>query len=156
HIFDITRRWHLLLRGEIGLSAVANFSELPGSQRFFAGGDNSVRGFSLNELSPLTAAVDRAGNPILDTEGNPAYIKTGGRYLLTGTVEVVRDLPRNFGVAVFFDAGNAMNKLGDKLEYSAGVGFRWRLSVVTIGIDVAQALSQGGRTPHLHLNISPK
>ncbi len=139
--FDMGERWHLLLRAELGTSLVADFSELPGSQRFFAGGDQSVRGFGLNELSPVD-----------ETTGE----KIGGRHLLVGSVEVVRDLPRNFGVAVFFDAGNAVNKLGDPLEYSVGLGFRWRLPIVTVGIDVAQAISRSDLSPRLHLNISPR
>ncbi len=140
HVFDLGEKWHLLLRGEVGTSFVADFSELPGSQRFFAGGDNSVRGFGLNELSP----VDENGE------------KTGGRHLLTGSVEIVRDLPRNFGVAVFYDFGNAIDKLGDPLEYSAGIGLRWRLPIVTVGFDVAQALSRDDLSPRVHLNISPR
>jgi translocation and assembly module TamA len=139
HVFDLSQKWHLLLRAEIGLSMVADFSELPGSYRFFAGGDQSVRGFGLNELSPL------------DENGE----KVGGRHLVVGSVEVIRDLPRNFGVAFFVDAGNAMDKLGDPLEYSVGVGLRWKLPVVTLGIDVAQAISEGGHNPRFHLNISP-
>ncbi len=138
--FDLSDKWHLLVRAELGTSFVADFSELPGSQRFFAGGDQSVRGFGLNELSP----VDAAGE------------KTGGRHLLVGSVEIVRDLPRNLGIAVFYDAGNAVNKLGDPLEYAAGIGLRWRLPIVTVGIDVAQALSRSDLDPRLHLNISPR
>lgn len=138
--FDVGERWHLLLRAEIGTSFVADFSELPGSQRFFAGGDNSVRGFGLNELSPV------------DANGE----KTGGRNLLVGSVEIVRDLPRNFGVAVFFDAGNAVDKLGDPVEYAAGFGIRWRIPIVTVGIDVAQAISKPDLQPRIHLNISPR
>lgn len=139
-VFDLSTLWHLVVRAEIGLSAVADFSELPGSRRFFAGGDRSVRGFGLNELSPF------------DADGN----RTGGRHLYVGSIEIERDLPRRFGVAVFFDAGNAVNKLGDSVEYSVGVGFRWRIPVVTLGIDVAQALSRSGVGPRLHLNIQPR
>jgi translocation and assembly module TamA len=139
-VFDLSVNWHLILRAEVGLSAVADFSELPGSRRFFAGGDRSVRGFGLNELSPT------------DADGN----RTGGRHLLVGSIEIERDLPRSFGVAVFFDTGNAVNKLGDPLEYSAGIGFRWRIPVVTLGIDIAQALSQRDLDPRLHLNIQPR
>ncbi|MEZ5498167.1 MAG: BamA/TamA family outer membrane protein [Steroidobacteraceae bacterium] len=149
-VFDLSRRWHLLLRGEVGATAVAGFSELPGTERFFAGGDRSVRGFGFNDLSPV----------------NELGEKVGGRHLLTGSVEVIRDLPRNLGFATFFDFGNAFNKFGDPLAYSAGVGIRWRLPVVTIGIDIAQPLStrpdpndptrevRGG--PRFHLNFSPK
>jgi len=158
-VFDLTPSWHLLLRAEFGASAVREFSVLPGSERFFAGGDRSVRGFGFNELSPL----DEGGS------------KVGGRHLMTGTAEVIRDLPRNFGIAFFVDAGNAFNKFGDPLQYSAGIGFRWRLPVVTIGVDIAQPLtnprcraalrdarcvSEPGFDkidgPRLHLNFSPK
>ena len=83
-------------------------------------------------------------------------VKVGGKNLLTGTVEIMRDLPRNFGVAAFFDFGNAFDKFGDPLEYSAGIGMRCRLPVVTMGIDIAQPLSEPGAGPRLHINFSPK
>ena len=137
-IFSIDRNWYLRLRGQVGLSWVADFSELPASQRFFAGGDRSVRGFALNELSP----VDDEGNSI------------GGRHLLTGSIEIERDLPRNFRGAVFYDIGNAINDFHDPLEYSVGVGVRYQVAVVSVGVDVAQALSQSGRSPRLHLHMS--
>jgi hypothetical protein len=48
----------------------------------------------------------------------------------------------------------------DPLAYSAGVGVRLRLPVVTVGLDIAQALRAPGFNglpgPRLHLNISPK
>jgi translocation and assembly module TamA len=56
---------------------------------------------------------------------------------------------------VFFDIGNAFNKFGDPLEYSVGVGVRYRLPVITLGLDVAQPLSRND-SPRIHLNISPK
>ena len=137
-VFNITQKWHLRLRSQLGLSYVADFSELPLSQRFFAGGDNSVRGFGLNELSP----VDGHGN------------KIGGRDLVFGSVEVERDLPRNFGWAVFSDVGNAVNHFSDPLEYSVGVGLRYRIAVASLGVDVAQELSEPGHGPRLHLHLS--
>lgn len=151
-VFDLNPRWHLLLRSEVGSSLVAQFSELPGSVRFFAGGDRSVRGFGYNDLSPVETITSR------DADGNVVTqsVKVGGKHLLTGTVEVVRDLPRNLGVAVFTDFGNAFDRFGDPLEYSAGLGIRWRLPVVTLGIDVAQPLSEPGAGPRLHINFSPK
>jgi len=139
-VFNLNEDWHLIVRAELGLSAVADFSELPGSRRFFAGGDRSVRGFGLNELSPV------------DADGN----RTGGRHLMVASIEIERDLPRRFGVAVFYDAGNAVNKLGDPLEYSVGVGIRWRIPVVTLGLDVAQAISRTDLGPRFHLNIQPR
>ena len=148
-VLNLSERWHLLLRAEAGASAVGDFQELPGTFRFFAGGDRSVRGFAYNELSP--------------TEVSPltgAVVRIGGRHLFTGTVEFERDLPRRLGVAAFTDFGNAFDRLGDPLAVSAGMGLRLRLPVVTFGLDLAHALRAPG-FPELpgwrvHLNISPK
>ena len=61
---------------------------------------------------------------------------------------------------MFFDFGNAFNRFGDPLAYSVGIGMRWRLPVVTVGIDIAQALKAPGYArlpgPRVHLNISPR
>jgi len=149
-IFELAPLWHLRLRGEIGASWVPDFSNLPASQRFFAGGERSVRGFDLNELSPPPEPADTLSGQVpreLDTS-------VGGKHLLTGTIEVERDLPRNFGVAAFYDIGNAFNEFGDPLEYSVGLGVRYHVAVASLGVDVAQPLSESGRGPKLHLYIS--
>ena len=134
--FDLSSQWHLLLRGEFGTSLVSEFSDVPGIYRFFAGGDQSVRGFAYNSLSPG---------------------ETGGRHLVVGSVEVVRDLPWwNLAAATFFDFGNAFNSFKDPLEYAAGVGIRYRVqSLLSVGLDVAKPLSTNGDV-RLHLNISTK
>lgn len=138
-VFDLGELWHLHLRSEVGISRIAATSDLPASQRFFAGGEGSVRGFALNELSPR----DDQGRTI------------GGRNLATGTFEIVRDLPRNWGVAAFYDVGNAFDDFSEpRLEYAAGVGVRYSIAVASFGVDVAQALSESGRTPRLHLYIA--
>jgi translocation and assembly module TamA len=156
-VFGFAPEWHLLLRDEVGASLVSRFSRLPAVMRFFAGGDNSVRGFAFNDLSPTTCSVDSTGKAILKSDGScQQTVKVGGKDLITGTVEVIRDLPRNFGIAAFFDYGNAFNHFGEPLEYSAGLGFRVRLPVVTLGIDVAEPLSRPGASPRLHINFSPK
>ena len=158
-VFDLGPSWHALIRGQVGATLISNAANLPGTERFFAGGDRSVRGFGYNDLSP----TDASG------------AKVGGRHFVTGTTELIRDLPRNFGIAAFVDIGNAFDRFGDPLQYSAGLGIRWRLPVVTIGIDVAQPLTNARcraarldprcgtergfdslGSPRLHLNFSPK
>jgi translocation and assembly module TamA len=136
--------WFLRLRGEIGTSWVDDFSELPGSQRFFAGGDRSVRGFALDSLSPQ----DPNAPPGSGNKG------VGGQHKLVGSIEIERDLPRDLRAAVFFDAGNAFDDWDTPLEYSVGVGIRLRLPMLLIGLDIAQALSEPDKKPRLHLNIT--
>ena len=143
-VFDFAEKWHLHMRAELGATELGTTKageafDLPASQRFFAGGERSVRGFALNELSPR------------DAEGN----SVGGRHLATGSIELVRDLPRNFGVAAFYDTGNAFDNFKDPmLEYAVGVGLRYNIAVASFGVDVAQPLSEPGRNPRFHLYIS--
>jgi translocation and assembly module TamA len=137
--FKLADKWHVYVRGDIGASAVGEFEDLPAQYRFFTGGDNSVRGYGYEELSPV------------DADGN----KVGGRHLLTASVELQRDLPKNLLAAVFVDAGNAFNKFGDPLEYSVGIGLRYRLPFLSIGVDVAQSVSDPDRSPRLHINFTP-
>ena len=146
--FDLSRKWHLLLRGELGTTLVKNFDEVPGIYRFFAGGDRSVRGFAYDSLSPQEL--------VTNSDGTTELKGVGGKHLLVGSVEFVRDLPWwNLAAATFFDFGNAFDHFGDKLEYAAGVGVRYRLPVVSLGLDVAKPMSRGGN-PRLHLNITTK
>jgi len=167
-VLDLAPKWHLLLRDEAGATVASHFETMPPVMRFFAGGEGSVRGFAYNDLSPTQQyCANISGTVICD----PAA-KAGGKDVLTGTVEFDRDLPRNFGIAAFFDYGNAFNHLGAQcdpvanaspsqekchrlLEYGAGIGFRVRLPVLTLGIDIGQPLSQSG-SPRLYVNFSPK
>jgi len=141
-VFDLAPQWHLFVRGQLGATLVSDTASLPGTERFFAGGDRSVRGFGFNDLSPIDSGS----------------AKVGGRHLMTATVEVIRDLPRNLGLAVFFDAGNAIDSFGDPLQFSAGIGIRLRLPIVTLGIDIAQPLTNPicrSATPDPRCNLEP-
>ncbi len=162
NVFHLGGPWHLLLREELGASLVSRFSDLPAIYRFFAGGDNSVRGFYYNQLSPTEpfCTVGPNGQFLRTANGScesiGGYIRTGGKDMVTGTVEVVHDLPRNLGFATFVDYGNAFDHFGTKLFFSAGVGIRFRTPVLTLGVDVAQPLNNPGAGPRLHINFSPK
>ncbi|HYL71258.1 MAG TPA: BamA/TamA family outer membrane protein [Candidatus Dormibacteraeota bacterium] len=162
NVFHLGGPWHLLLREEVGGSLVSRFSGLPAIYRFFAGGDNSVRGFYFNQLSPTdpVCTLGPNGQFLRTADGScqsvAGYIKVGGKDVITGTVEVVHDLPRNLGLATFVDYGNAFDHFGTKLFYSAGIGLRFRTPVLTLGVDIAQPLNSPGAGPRLHINFSPK
>jgi translocation and assembly module TamA len=145
-VWPISGPWYVRLRGEFGTSWVNDFSELPASQRFFAGGDRSVRGFALDELSPIEETVSDTGEITRQS--------IGGEHKIVGSVELERDLPYNLRGALFVDTGNAFSDWDTPLEYSVGIGLRWRLPMMLIGVDVAQALSESGKSPRLHLNIT--
>ncbi|MEE4254661.1 MAG: BamA/TamA family outer membrane protein, partial [Desulfuromusa sp.] len=83
------------------------FNELPTSLRYFAGGDHSVRGYSYQSLGPS----DDQGQII------------GGKHLLVANIELEKHLNPNWGVAVFYDVGNAFDSFSTyKLKQGAGIG----------------------------------
>ncbi|MCC5867465.1 MAG: outer membrane protein assembly factor [Gammaproteobacteria bacterium] len=133
--------WTLHLRSEIGLGLVRGFGELPASQRFFAGGDQSVRGYGYNRLGP----TDEEGRTI------------GGRHLVFGSVEAHRRVRGPWHVAAFVDVGNALDRL-DRLEsdlvVSAGLGVHFLTPIGRLRVEVAKPISEG-RSPRLHISIRP-
>lgn len=126
----------VLLRGEIGRTQIEDVDDLPLSQRFFAGGDQSVRGFKYQSLAPR------------NDEGDVV----GGRYLGAASIELEQLVYGNWGAAVFVDHGDAMNELNTDLRTSAGVGLRYRSPVGVLRLDVAKAID-GDEGPRLHLSL---
>lgn len=112
----------LLLRIEVGTTWAGDADLLPSSQRFFAGGDASVRGYGYHEIGP----VDAAGNVV------------GGSHLVTASAEYEHWFNDRWGAAAFVDAGNASRNLGDDLRKSVGVGLRWGLPFAVVSFDVAR------------------
>lgn len=130
----------LLFRFDGAYTEVEDFSLLPPSLRFFAGGDNSVRGFAYRRLGPT------------DAEGNVI----GGRHLLVASAEYEQHVVGNWSSAVFYDVGNAlrnMEAVRDDLEQGAGFGARWHSPVGTFRVDLANAVSRSGNRWRLHIHF---
>jgi translocation and assembly module TamA len=129
----------VLLRGSVGATATDSFDGLPPSIRYFAGGDNSVRGYEYNSLGPK------------DSDGDVV----GGRYLLVGSAEYEYRLWGKWGAAVFYDVGNALDSFDDRLKHGAGVGVRWESPIGMVRVDVASALSEDDNPLRLHITVGP-
>jgi translocation and assembly module TamA len=137
-ITSLDMRNRFIIRGTLGTTNTDDFGQLPSSIRFFAGGSQSVRGYSYQSLGP----EDDSGDVI------------GGEHLMIGSIEFEHYFNDRWGVATFIDAGNALESFGDDLEQGAGFGLRWKSPVGAVRIDLANAIStdDGWR---LHLNIGP-
>lgn len=98
---------------------------IPATERFFAGGAKSVRGFAYQLAGPL----------------NARKAPTGGKSLIEGSVEyrVIRD--DNFGVAIFYDIGNVfvrhVPKFNSRFFHGAGFGLRYNTDFGPIRADIA-------------------
>lgn len=133
------RNNRLISRGLVGSTWAQDFHDLPSSVRFFAGGAQSVRGYAYQDLAPV------------DVNGNVE----GGRHLLIGSIEWEHQFTDQWGSALFYDAGNALENLNDKLEQGAGFGLRWQSPVGPVRIDIANAISKENRPWRLHISIGP-
>ncbi|MFW6349390.1 MAG: autotransporter assembly complex protein TamA [Thiohalospira sp.] len=139
-VLPITERHRLRLRSRLGATALAEVEELPASLRFFAGGDRTLRGFGYQHLGPT------------DAEGEV----TGGSALAVATAEYEHALGEDFALALFHDAGNAYNPDAAEFRRSAGLGFRWRLPIGTLAVDLARAVdTAAGWRFHLYLRPDP-
>lgn len=134
----------LIGRAELGRLWTSDFRRLPPAIRFFAGGDQSVRGYGYQELGEH----DALGNVI------------GGRALLTASLEaddLFLDFGRlgRWGAAAFYDVGGAAAALGSELHEGTGVGLRWLSPIGLVRADVAWAVSEPGSPIRFHLMIGP-
>lgn len=115
-----TSRSRLLGAVQLGKVWTGDFRELPPTLRYFAGGERSLRGYEWQSLGPL----DEDGNVI------------GGEILALGSVEVDHYFLRSWGLAVFFDFGNAYaNGFDNPTVYGTGLGLRWRSPVGLFRVD---------------------
>ena len=137
-VLPLTRTSRLILRGAIGIIETDDFDALPPSQRFFTGGDRSVRGYAFESLSPRNAAGD----------------DIGGAHYFNQSVEVDTLVWNNFGVAGFYDRGGASQTAFGGQHDAVGIGFRYRSPVGMIRVDVAKPLD-GTSGVRLHLALGP-
>lgn len=129
----------LLVRSELATSIVGGVEELPVSIRYFAGGDQSVRGYQYGSIG----AENDAGEVV------------GGKHLLTASVEYDFQVRPGWRGALFYDTGNSFADYTN-LALKSGVGFgvRWQSPIGPIRVDLAKGLDDGGGL-RLHITMGP-
>nr|WP_313974294.1 BamA/TamA family outer membrane protein [uncultured Psychrobacter sp.] len=114
-----------------------DFYEVPYKLRFFAGGDQSIRGYDYESLSPI----------------EKGYL-TGGQILAVGSAEYNYEFRPGFRGAVFTDVGNAYDKdFETDTKVGVGVGIRWASPVGVVRVDVAAGVTEDSIPVRLHLFI---
>jgi len=132
-----------------GGSQPETVKDLPASERFYAGGDTTVRGF----------ALDRLGTPeTIDKDGFPK----GGHALVIFNAELRVPVWKAFGAVGFLDVGNVFANVTDvdvrELRGAVGFGLRYRSPVGPIRVDLGFKMSRldfpDGKEPLTALHIS--
>jgi translocation and assembly module TamA len=127
--FDFSR---IILRSDLGYTAVADPATIPLSLQYFAGGSDSIRGYDYEQIGP-------------------------GRYLYVGSVEYQQHVYKQWWGTTFIDAGNVVNNFGNPqfnvngvqqpnadlaqmINRSVGVGVMYASPVGPIELTVAKPI----------------
>ena len=120
--------------------------DLPASERFFAGGDTTIRGY----------ALDAVGAPeTISPNGFP----TGGNAVLLLNSELRFPVWRDVGAVLFVDGGNVFRRVTDfditELRGGVGFGLRYQSPVGAIRLDLGFKIDrrEGERPTALHFSL---
>jgi len=138
-LYPLTHRVSFIPRLQVGTTWQRDpITDLPPSLRFYAGGDRSVRGYTYQSLGP----TDASGKVV------------GGKNLLVGSLELEYAIAKNWGIAGFYDVGNAFNSADDfRLAQGAGIGIRYYTPAGPLRVDVARQINVDNPGYQLHVSI---
>jgi outer membrane protein assembly factor BamA len=118
---------------EEGNPIVERIEDLPASERFFAGGDNTIRGY----------ALDSVGAPDTIT---PAGFPTGGNAVIILNGELRVPVWGDLNAAMFVDGGNVFRRVADvdlgELRGGLGFGFRYLSPIGPLRLDLGFKLDR--------------
>ncbi len=103
--------------------------QIPATQRFFAGGGGSVRGYGYQEISPYN-------------ENDEA---TGGRSYVTGSFEARIKITDTIGIVPFIDVGTVSDSIApdfSDIRAGAGAGIRYATPFGPLRLDFAVPLNK--------------
>jgi len=133
HYFPVTKHTTLYLNGNFGYGdSYGDAESLPFFENYYAGGKNSVRGYTDNTLGPKDEFGDASG----------------GSVKLVGNAEYIFPVPfmqesKTVRLSTFVDAGNVFDDsldIGD-LRYSVGVSAKWLSPFGALSVSLAVPLN---------------
>lgn len=114
----------ILLKFDAGYINASDINDVPISMRFFAGGDNNLRAYDYNSVSPLDS----------DNKSRGALTQ------LLGTIEYSYPVKDKWRLAIFHDVGTVGDKFLENKYSDAGIGIRWETPVGLVRLDFAKGL----------------
>jgi translocation and assembly module TamA len=136
--FPVGKDGRLILRGEFGSVLADTRDGIPTDFLFRAGGDNSIRGYAYQSLGrSLSSGVSSV------------------RYLATGSAEYNYFFNREWGMALFVDAGDAADSPGSLSPvFGYGFGARYSSPVGPVNLDLAYGEATDEFRLHFSLGVS--
>lgn len=138
-INTFAHRNRFVLRGTIGYTEIRSLRKLPLDLSFYAGGAQSVRGYSYKSIGP-------------------------GKQLLIASAEYQYRLWGNWYITLFYDVGDANNNFirghdqeaAVKLKQGTGVGLLWLSKLGAIHLTLAKALNRLNQPLLVQFSMGPE
>lgn len=141
HFKPISESTTIAGRINTGVIFYSQPDSLPANIRFFAGGTNSVRGWTRQTLGPKRATFDENGN-------FDGYVPLGGRAMFNFNLELrqqLNELITGLGFALFLDGGQvwrALDRIDERaVQFGTGGGIRYQSPIGPIRVDVGYKLN---------------
>ena len=130
-----------IVRAGGGALGTDDILDIPVSLRFFAGGDQSVRGYDYESIGPR----DALGNLV------------GGLYQAEASIEFDYRFAERWLVAAFADRGAAFNGSSDaEFVTGVGAGIRWLSPIGPLRLDFAWGVSTDDMPFNVHFYMGPE
>ena len=112
---------------------------------FFAGGNQSIRGFAYQSI----------GNEIdvQKSNGKNKTLVVGGDRLVVASLEYQYYFNENWRGALFVDGGDAFDSGEFELNYGAGFGIHYMTPVGAVRVELANSLSDDNPDWRLHFTV---
>lgn len=138
----VFKRHRFIGRVEQGVIWVDKIKNIPPSIRFFTGGDQTIRGYKYDSISPRDSSDQLVG----------------GQYLSVASIEYDYEIVDNWRIAFFVDKGTVTNSYKkDRVKWKTGIGpgIRWVTPLGPLKLDLAFAISKPDSPWRAHFSIGP-
>lgn len=145
YIATLKEKHRLVTRAELGAIYVDRDAQLAPSLRFYAGGDQSIRGFAYQSIG---STIPSSSDP---DEAVPIVV--GGTRLMVASLEYQYYLNNKWRVALFTDGGSVTNKGEFEPVYSFGSGLHYLSPVGAVKVDFAYGIDDDDKNWRIHINL---
>ena len=145
YITTLKTNHRLVARAELGAIYIDRDAQLAPSLRFYAGGDQSIRGFSYQSIG---STIPSSSDP---DEAMP--VNVGGTRLMVASIEYQYYLNNKWRLALFSDGGSVANQSEFNPVYSIGSGLHYLSPVGAVKLYFAYGIDDNDKQWRIHLNL---